>query len=295
MADGRSPRRLSRKPGGSSLSEASVVRASQKTLGRRWGRDVMQHYQWASRRANFCRLLRAAALAVHDRSEAMIKLNRLMLRRHQTPGQRVIEDCASPISRIDLEKLAAWDKTSSFTWSGRGSVGLPYRPLAAQELPDGFGLDKFGLLVRVAYAVDLVESDVDGTGPASPAALDEVGRTDAVMDPTNKAMEGMLAGESATASEGDSETVLAGGATARSLKTVGRIWGRDKVQHYQWADRGQNFCNKLRVAARKVRDWGEATVKLNRLIHGRVLRLSRRQVQVSVNPIEPDDLVNLKA
>jgi len=39
-------------------------------------------------------------------SEAITKLDRLMLRRHQTPGQRVIEDCASPVSQIDLERLA---------------------------------------------------------------------------------------------------------------------------------------------------------------------------------------------
>ena len=50
------------------------------------------------------------------------------------------------------------------------------------------------------------------------------------------------------------------------LKTVCCIWGRDKVQHYQWAYMGENFCNKLCAAAREVDSWDEAMTKLNALI-----------------------------
>jgi hypothetical protein len=54
-----------------------------------------------------------------------------------------------------------------------------------------------------------------------------------------------------------------------SLKTVGCIWGGEKVQYYQWADRGESFSSKLCTAAREVSDWDEAVVKLKRLIHRR--------------------------
>ena len=80
-----------------------------------------------------------------------------------------------------------------------------------------------------------------------------------------------------------------------SLKTVGRYWGEEKVQHYRWADRGEGYCNKLCSAAREVWDWEEAVVKLNRLIHRRAQQLRRRDVKKGVNPIEPDDLINLRA
>ena len=190
---------------------------------------MVQHYQWASRGARFCTLLRKAALAVPDRTEVIIKLNRLILRQHQTPGQRVIEDYVSPVSQIDLERLTAWDKIGSFTWSDCGSVGLLYRPVAAQDLPDGFGFDKFGLLVRTAYAVGLLEPDVEAADSPRPAALNEVGQTDRVIDTTNEGVDGILAAESAEAGEDDSETGSARDAASRSLRTVGRIWGKDKV------------------------------------------------------------------
>ncbi|KAM7209987.1 hypothetical protein V8F06_014630, partial [Rhypophila decipiens] len=78
------------------------------------------------------------------------------------------------------------------------------------------------------------------------------------------------------------------------MRTVGRIWGEDKVQHYRWAERGENYCNKLCAAARKVREWDEAVVKLNRLIHRRDQQVGRRQVRMGVNPIEAVDLICLK-
>lgn len=81
----------------------------------------------------------------------------------------------------------------------------------------------------------------------------------------------------------------------RPLKTVSRYWGEEKVQHYQWADKGEGYCNKLCSAARAVWDWEEAIVKLNRLILRRAQQLRRRDVKKSVNPIEADDLINLRA
>ncbi len=80
------------------------------------------------------------------------------------------------------------------------------------------------------------------------------------------------------------------------LKAVSGICGRDKVQHYLWAYKGKSFCDKLCAAARQVNDWdGEAAVKLSILIHRRFRQPRRRIIKDSVDPIEADDLVNLKA
>ena len=83
--------------------------------------------------------------------------------------------------------------------------------------------------------------------------------------------------------------------SVEALKTVSRIWGGDKVHYYQWAYRGEYFCKILCTAARQVSDWDEAVVRLNRLIHRRAEQIGRRKVKQSVDPIDPDDLVNLKA
>ncbi|EJT68997.1 hypothetical protein GGTG_13394 [Gaeumannomyces tritici R3-111a-1] len=125
------------------------------------------------------------------------------------------------------------------------------------------------------------------------------------MDATNDAVDRIPAAGFGEAGEGDVETapareatgghLLEGSKAREGLKSVRRIWGEDKVQYYQWANRGVGFCNKLLTAAREVRDWDEAVVKLNRLIHRRAQQIGRRKVKESVDPIEPDDLVNLKA
>jgi hypothetical protein len=81
----------------------------------------------------------------------------------------------------------------------------------------------------------------------------------------------------------------------RPLKAVSRYWDEEKVQHYQWADRGESYFNKLCSAAREVWDWEEAVVKLNRLIHRRAEQLRRRDTKKFVNPIEPCDLIDLRA
>lgn len=80
-----------------------------------------------------------------------------------------------------------------------------------------------------------------------------------------------------------------------ALKTVKSIWGRDKVEYYQWATRGSHYCNKVRAAALQVRDWDEAVLKLNRIIYRRVGEAGRLRVKESVNPIECGDWIHLKS
>ncbi|KAF2254511.1 hypothetical protein BU26DRAFT_139666 [Trematosphaeria pertusa] len=101
-----------------------------------------------------------------------------MLRRHQIPQRRLIEDSANPISHADLENLAAWDHTETFVIKGdTEEVVLHCRPLTMKDLPDGFGFDKFGLIVRIAHAV------TPGTGTSS---IDSVGSYKLAVEGTNQ-------------------------------------------------------------------------------------------------------------
>ena len=73
-----------------------------------------------------------------------------MLRRHQIPWRRLIKDSANPINQSDLENLAARDPISPFVIKGNTEeVVLHCRLLTVEDLPDGFEIDKFGLIPLV--------------------------------------------------------------------------------------------------------------------------------------------------
>ncbi|EJT69638.1 hypothetical protein GGTG_12522 [Gaeumannomyces tritici R3-111a-1] len=122
----------------------------------------------------------------------------------------------------------------------RGATGTPEQGLVAGRR---IGTGLIGVLVRTAYAVDLVGSDADAADPRRAAALDEVDQTNSAMDATNDAMDGIPAAGSGEAGEDDAETALVREATGRhllerskmpeGLKSVRRIWGEDKVEYYQ--------------------------------------------------------------
>ncbi|KAK3983849.1 hypothetical protein QBC44DRAFT_390770 [Cladorrhinum sp. PSN332] len=78
------------------------------------------------------------------------------------------------------------------------------------------------------------------------------------------------------------------------LKTVSLYWGKDFVQHYQLAGKGQNYCTKLSIAV-KLHTRENGVRKLNQLILRRFRIPGRRGVRAGVNPIEPVDLINLAA
>lgn len=80
-----------------------------------------------------------------------------------------------------------------------------------------------------------------------------------------------------------------------ALKEVARCWGQQVIRHYRWASKGLNYCNRLRAAARRVSHWGDAVLVLNWSILQRSRNVRQRPIQASVNPIEPHDLVCLKA
>ncbi|EJT69169.1 hypothetical protein GGTG_13278 [Gaeumannomyces tritici R3-111a-1] len=139
-----------------------------------------------------------------------------------------------------------------------------------------------------AYPGHRINANVDAAEPLRPAPWTDLGAIE-------ESMNEIMYTEAAKVREYDSGAVLAQNDTARALKTVGGIWGGDNVEHYQWADRGGHYCNKVRAAARKVRDWDEAVLNLNRIIHRRAGQIGRLRVRESVNPIDCGDLIHLKA
>ncbi|KAK0701088.1 hypothetical protein B0T26DRAFT_763683 [Lasiosphaeria miniovina] len=76
------------------------------------------------------------------------------------------------------------------------------------------------------------------------------------------------------------------------LKMVSLQWGKDFVQHYQLAGKGQNYCNKFSAAV-KLHTLENGVRKLNQLLLRRFQIPGRRGVRAGVNPIEPVDLQNL--
>ncbi|KAK0710349.1 hypothetical protein B0T26DRAFT_724671 [Lasiosphaeria miniovina] len=76
------------------------------------------------------------------------------------------------------------------------------------------------------------------------------------------------------------------------LKVISLQWGKDFVQHYQLASKGQFYCNKFSAAV-KLYSRENAIRKLNQLLLRRFRMPGRRDIKAGVNPIEPVDLQNL--
>ncbi|KAL8367223.1 hypothetical protein RB599_010286 [Gaeumannomyces hyphopodioides] len=144
-----------------------------KTVGRYWGAGFVQHYQLASKGERYCEVIGAAAREVRGINEVVTKLNRLMLRRHLATGRgrRRLREVVNPIDQADLVDLKAWSHRDSFD---KDKDSLPYRKLAAADLPPGFGFDKFGLIVREKFAVSLPADTVEA---AARFGVDITGRS----------------------------------------------------------------------------------------------------------------------
>ncbi|KAK4194276.1 hypothetical protein QBC40DRAFT_38091 [Triangularia verruculosa] len=126
-----------------------------KTVARHWGEDVVQHYPWAYKGRKYCDMLRAAAIAVPDWKKAAKGLSLSMLTRFQqgmSLKRRQICASPNPIEQGDLKYLREH----------------PPEDIVAISLPDGFGFDKFGLMVCKEYAAVLPEPDNAGAERPTP-------------------------------------------------------------------------------------------------------------------------------
>ncbi|AEO68130.1 uncharacterized protein THITE_2117521 [Thermothielavioides terrestris NRRL 8126] len=76
------------------------------------------------------------------------------------------------------------------------------------------------------------------------------------------------------------------------LRAISLQWGKDFVQHYQLAGKGQHYCNQF-SAAIKPHTRENGVRKLNQLLLRRFRIPGRRDIRAGVNPIEPVDLHSL--
>ena len=76
------------------------------------------------------------------------------------------------------------------------------------------------------------------------------------------------------------------------LKAISLQWGKDFIQHYQLASKGQYYCNTFSTAI-KDHSRNNGVRKLNQLLLRRFQIPGRRAIKQGVNPIEPVDLQNL--
>ncbi|KAK6206185.1 hypothetical protein QIS74_13604 [Colletotrichum tabaci] len=122
-------------------------------VSRCWGLDKVQHYHWASKGEKYCKVLRTAARAVPEWAEAAIKLN-----------------------RRDLDTLKAWSYKQAYVkQNGRGQHSLLFEKLADTDLPQGFGFDRFGLMVRKEFAVASAENDTHSLVVPEAASEGDIG------------------------------------------------------------------------------------------------------------------------
>ncbi|KAK4143587.1 uncharacterized protein C8A04DRAFT_12237 [Dichotomopilus funicola] len=142
-----------------------------KEVVRCWGRDVVQHYQWSSKGEKYCNQLRATARRVPVWEEAVVGLNWSMLQRSRDIRRRPVKALVNPIEQADLDSLRSWSREDPF----------PCKRLAAKDLPDTFGFDKYGLMVYKEFAVGL--AGPDGTGTTEAPAVPETNGADITEPP----------------------------------------------------------------------------------------------------------------
>lgn len=111
-----------------STTDGSKRLSALKEVVRCWGRDVVQHY-WNQ--------LRTTARRVPVWEEAVVGLNWSMLQRSRDIHRRPVKALVNSIEQADLDSLRSWSREDPF----------PCKKLAAEDLPDTFGFDKYGLAV----------------------------------------------------------------------------------------------------------------------------------------------------
>jgi hypothetical protein len=121
-----------------------------------WGKDKVQHYGWAYAGEKYCKVLSTAASQVPDWDEASIKLNQLMLRRAKMGNRQALKHSVNPVNQIDLENLKKWlDRKPYVKMNDPAKLPLPLQKLTVDNLPDGLGFDKYGLVVQDGYTATI--------------------------------------------------------------------------------------------------------------------------------------------
>lgn len=143
------------------LEKARVISAKVKRLQIRWGKELVEHYQWGNPKLHIAKHLVTAANANEDWRLVCTKLNRLILRREERALRRrgkavQVNDSTNPIEVVDLINLNAWKGKEGQRPKNepRGPI-LPCEPIPRSELPDYFDFDLYGLVVRRRHGVEV--------------------------------------------------------------------------------------------------------------------------------------------
>ena len=124
-----------------------------RTVKGTWGKEIAQHYRWAEMGETYCKALSSAALKIEDLDEFLIKVGQLLKRRLQMSKRRKLRQAINPIDLVELENVRLWNVYGSYIKRKDGAnVKLPYQRLTLEDVPEGFGLDKFGLIVHKEFA-----------------------------------------------------------------------------------------------------------------------------------------------
>ena len=146
-----------------------------RTVRTCWGQDVIQHYQWVNKGLKYCNALRAAALKV-DWKNAVNGLNQIMIQRFQNIKRNSVSVSVNPISQndlLDLKNLA--DNPQALS-----------SELTVKDIPEGFGIDRFGLLVRGEFIptahIQLSDRQAQPDARSIVTARDKFGTTTATFE-----------------------------------------------------------------------------------------------------------------
>jgi hypothetical protein len=161
-----------------------------------WGNDKVRHYRWASMGWGYCKVLGTAVTRSPDWDKALVKLNQLLLSR--IAAGHCLKACANPIELIDLEQLKAWPDQTDFE-KGRHERILKYRKVTDTDLPDGYGFDRYGLVVLAEFACQLqpathanTQSTVDKSQPLNQAAEGARASVSTTCDPIAASIDGLV-------------------------------------------------------------------------------------------------------
>ena len=82
-------------------------------------------------------------------------------RRLQIPGRRELTLSVNSLAQVDLLNVRSWKGTGSYVMlKDPDKVQLPYEPITIGDVPEGFGLDEYGLIVYEDFAIKVkISSD----------------------------------------------------------------------------------------------------------------------------------------
>ncbi|KAK8002380.1 hypothetical protein PG989_002099 [Apiospora arundinis] len=124
--------------------EASKRLKSLICLSDTWGTEVIKHYNFVSQYRTYCDELKVIARGINTWEDVVPKLNQSIDGRiRRNDGRARVKFSANPIERQDLTYVKNYVKTTE------------HRQLESPGLMPGYGLDKYGLIVREKFAAPL--------------------------------------------------------------------------------------------------------------------------------------------